>query len=884
MATWRGLSGWWRQRTAFDEAREELRFHVEMLVEEKRRAGVPEAEARREARLELGEVEPCAEQLADGRPGATLEAIRRDARMALRRLRHAPAFSLAVIALVALGVGASTAMFTLVDQVLLRPLPFPAPERLVRLFETSPGRGVAQTGVARGNLATWRAQARSFEQLALGYATGRTIAGGGSEAEVLLTGQVSCDFFPLLGVAVRHGRTFDAEECRRATYSSAAAPTGADPVIVLGHGLWQRRFGGDPGVVGRTVSLERRTFRVIGVLAAPLDLPEPGVEAFLPWELEGAMPHDQRYTVALGRLRAGVTPEASKSELAAIAADLARQRPQTNAGWSVDVAPLQPHATAAARPALLALLAGSVLLLAIACGNAALLFLARASARGPEAALRLALGASRVRVLREGLLETLIPCAAGGLAGLLLAAALLAIVPQAWPDLPRAVALQLDTRAAAFALAATLGSALVAGLWPAWRATRQDPRRALDTAQRVVGGRERGVRGGLVVAEVALTVALLTGAGLLLRSVRSLESTSPGFQAEGVLVAPVFLDSQEYATGERSRQYYAQLLERLRALPGVLAAGAATRLPASPVGPDFARPVWPAGEAGTTAPKTEAWVRMLTPGYLETLQVPVVAGRAFDATDTPDSRPVVAVNQSLARRLWPAGDAVGRTLVVDYSTAGTYSYEVVGVYADVRFRGPRSEPLDELFLPHAQRSYLIMNVTLRTAAGAPPMAEAVRQVFRAVDAQQPPQAMHRLEDLLGATFVRERRAMQLAVGFGVAASTLCALGLYGLLAYGVDGRRRELAVRAALGAGRARLMRLVAGEATTLVALGLALGALATAATAPALASLLHGVGPADPVTAAGVLAALALVALAASAVPAWRAASLDPARELRRD
>lgn len=884
MAAWRGLSGLWRRRAALDEAREELRFHVEMLVAAKRRAGVPEAEARREARLELGEVEPCAEQLADGRPGATLEAVKRDAWMALRRLRHAPAFSLAVMSLVALGVGASTAMFTLVDQVLLRPLPFPAPERLVRLFETSPSRDIARTGVARGNFAAWQEQARSFERLALGYATGRTIAGGGSEAEVLLTGQVSCDFIPLLGVALRHGRTFEADECRRATYSNTAAPTGADPVIVLGHGLWQRRFGGDPGVVGRTVSLERRAFRVIGVLAAPLDLPEPGVEAFLPWEMERAMPHDQRYTVALGRLRAGVTLEAANAELATIADELARQRPQTNQGWSVDVVPLQPLATAAARPALLALLAGALLLLAIACANAALLFLARASARGPEAALRLALGASRARVLREGLLETLIPCAAGGVAGLALAAAVLAIVPQAWPDLPRATALQLDARAAAFALAASLGSALFAGLWPAWRATRQDPRAALDAAQRIVGGRDRGVRGGLVVAEVALTVALLTGAGLLLRSVQSLESTSPGFQAEGVLVAPVFLDSQQYASGARSRQYYAQLLERLRALPGVVAAGAATRLPASPVGPDFARPVWPAGGASTTTPKTEAWVRMLTPGYMETLQVPVVAGRAFDATDTPESRPVVAVSQSLARRLWPARNAVGRTLVVDQSNAGALSYEVVGVYGDVRFRGPRSEPLDELFLPHAQRSYLIMNVALRTAAGAPPMAESVRQVFREIDAQKPPQAVHRLPDLLGATFVRERRAMQLAVAFGIAASTLCALGLYGLLAHGVGRRRRELAVRAALGAGRARLVRLVAGEATTLVALGLALGALATAVTAPALGSLLHGVGPADPVTAAWVLAALALVALAASAVPAWQAASLDPARELRRD
>ncbi|MCL4820773.1 MAG: ABC transporter permease [Vicinamibacteria bacterium] len=883
MGAWRSLSGLFRRRRAFEEAREELRFHVEMLVAEKRRAGLPEHEARRQARLELGDVEPCAEALAERQPGAGREAWARDLRHAARRLRRAPGFSLAAAGLLALGIGASTAIFTLVDQALLRPLPYPRPESIVRLFETSEVRGVARTGVSRGNLAAWRREARSFESLALGYVTGRTLSGGGGDAEVLATAQVSCDFFPLLGVAARHGRTFHPDECHAATYSSAAAPTAADPVVVLSHGLWQRRFGGDPGVVGRTVVLERRPFRVIGVLGAPLDLPEPGVEAFLPWELERSLPRDQRYTVALGRLRHGTELAAARHELQALAAAAAAQYPETNAGWSVELVPLHEAVSATARPALLALLAAAFVLLLVACGNAALLFLARGAARAREAALRLALGAPRGRVLREGLLEGLLVATAGGVAGLALAAALVHGAGQAWPELPRAAEIQLDGSSFVFALLAASGAAALAAAGPAWRVACGDPRAAFEAGARTTHGPERSLRSALVVAEVALSVVLLTGGSLLWRTVHELRETPIGFEARGVWVAPVFLDSTGYPTGAQTRDYYARLLARLRALPGVVAAGAATTLPTSGVGPDFARPVWPAGLAGSPTERAEAWVRMLTPGYLETLGVPVVAGRGFGPEDGPDGPRVVAVSASLARRLWPGGDAVGRSLVVDYASAGTYAYQVVGVFGDVRFRGPRSEPLAEVFFPHAQRSYLIMNVAVRAADGAAPAA-AIRQVFRELDPHKPPQSVHALEDLLGASYRRERRAMELVVAFGACAAGLCGLGLHGLLALGVVTRQREIAVRIALGAGRLRLVRGVAGEAVALVVAGAGLGVLLAIGAAPLLGGLLYGVSPADPAAIAASGAALAAVAVASAAGPAWRAAGLEPARLLRRD
>src|SRR5262245_2728995 len=453
------------------ESREELRFHVEMYVAELLRAGVGEDEARRRARIGLGDVEPVAQALLDQWPGAALDGVRLDLRQALRGLRRNPGFSLVCVLLISLGVFASTTLFTLVDGVLLRPLPYPEPARLVRLFETSPQRDISRIGVARGNLAAWRAASQSFEGMASAYAMGRTLADSeGAGAEPVLAAQVTCDFFPLLGVKPLHGHLFEPDECRRASLSHANAPNGPDAVVVLGHGLWQRRFGGDPAVVGRMLSIERRPFRVIGVLPAELEQPEQGIDVYLAWELDSELPHDQRYTTALGRLRPGVTPGAAEGELSGIAARLAREFPPSNEGWSASVAPLQDEMTAGARTALLVLLGAALLVLLIACGNAALLFFARGSARAPEVALRLALGAARGRILRQGLLEAGVLAAVGGALGAGLAALGVAAVPRLWPDLPRLHELGIDGSALAFALLATVLAAVLAGGLPAGRA------------------------------------------------------------------------------------------------------------------------------------------------------------------------------------------------------------------------------------------------------------------------------------------------------------------------------------------------------------------------------------------------------------------------------
>jgi putative ABC transport system permease protein len=863
------------------DAREELRFHMEALVEQKMAGGVPRSEAQRQARLELGDTEPVAEQLADARAGASLEAGGRDLLAALRALGRAPGFSLVCVLLIALGVGASTTLFTLVERVLLRPLPFPEPERLVRVFERSPERGVERTGAARGNLAAWRAQTRLFDGMAASFAMGRTLTDG--DSEVVLAGQATCDFFPLLGVRALYGRTFTEDECRRATYNGAAAPNGPDPVVVLGHGLWTRRFGADPTVVGRTILLERRPFRIVGVLPRSLDVPEPGVEAYLPWDLANG-PRDQRYTAALARLKPGVSLAAAEAELQAVAARLGREFPETNRGWSVALARLQEQATASARPVLLMLLGAAGLVLLIACGNVAILFFARGAARAHEAALRLALGASRVRILGRELIDAAVLAGLGGLLGTGLAVLAVASVPQLWPDLPRVHEIAVDAGPLAFALGATLLAALVAGGLPAWRVAHTDPRVAFGDGPRATASRPaQAARDLLVMAEIALTVVLLAGAGLLFRSVLALQATPPGFEAEGVLVAPVFLDSQGYDSGSKVRAYYARLFDRLRALPGVVAVGGATALPTSPLGPDFARPVWPEGRGDDARSVREARVRMITPEYLEALRIPVLAGRTFGDADAPGAPNVVAVNEHLARALWPGESAVGKSLVVDYSTSGTYPYEVVGVVGDVRFGGPRSEPQDEIFFPHAQRSYLVLNVAVRAPGAAPTLAADVQRVLHEIDPQKPAHGVLRLSDLLGATWVRERRAMQLLVAFAAVACLLSALGVYGMLTYRVRQRAPEIGVRLALGASGGRIAAWIAGESGRLVLRGALLGLLAAGLGARLIGGLLYAVAPLDVPTALGVVLVLAFVAAFATCLPAWRATRIDPAAVLRR-
>lgn len=885
------LAGWTRRATEVLRRRqvdrdltEEMAHHVAEAEARYEAAGLTPAEARRQAVIALGHTGTAREAVRDARTGAQAERLVREVRQAWRLLWRAPAATVLSIATMAAGIGASTVCFALIDAVVLAPLPYPEPSRLVRIVDVNPGAGVDRAGVTTGNLFDWRQRTSAFSGIAGHYAMGRTL-GFTDGADVVVAAQVTADFFAVAGVAPALGRTFTTEEYDAASFSSAAMPTGTNPAVLLSDGLWRRRFGADPAVVGATVQLERRPFRIVGVMPPAFALPDAGVQLWMPWQLTAENPRDQHYLGATARLAGGVSLADAERDLQRAARALAEAYPATNAGWTVRVLPLHDEVVGAAGRALWLLFGAVAVLLAAACANVALLTILRGLDRAGETAVRLALGATPGRLVREFLIESLLLAIVGGGLGVALAQLAMQVLPAVVPDLPRAGEVALDARVLAFACLATALAALVSGCPPAWRrAHASAPAGALTASRRVTGPGRHRLRDALVTAQVALAVVLVLASGLLMRTVQALGAVDSGFDPRGVLVAPIFLDTQAYASGERVRTYYRTLFERLRALPGVVAVAGATTVPTSPLGPDFERPVWPAGTSPTAGERTPAAVRIVTADYPAALGLQIVSGRAIDARDGPDGPRVLMVSASLAERLWPGEPAVGRQLVVDYSTAGTYPYEVVGVVGDVRFRGPRSTPAAEIYLAHAQRPYLVLNVVVKTAGDPGDLAPAVRAAITALDPQKPAHGVERLVVLLGATYARDRLVMTGLMVFAGAATLLALIAVSGVLAQHVRERTREIGVRLAVGAMPREVVGWVTRTGVALLARGLAAGLAAAWLATRALDGWLFGVTPTDAVTLTAVLAVMTLVGVASAVVPSWRATRVDPVVVLRHE
>ncbi len=884
------MRGFWRRvieivrRARVDrEAAEEMTTHIEMLVARKVESGMGEAEARRAARVELGNLLSAREQIFEERTGFAVEQLWREAVQAARVLRRSPGLTILSVATMGIGIGASTILFALVNGIVLSPLRYPNPDRLVRVFDTNQSAGVDRTGVTTGNLDDWRRDtASAFSGIAGYYTMGRTVSVGES-VEALLTAQVTDDFFNVAGVSPALGHTFTSAETERATFSNALAPTGPDPVVILSHSMWRDRFGSAADVVGKSLTLDRRPFTIVGVMPPGLELPEPGVRIWIPWSTAGDSPRDQHYLGGLARLNAGVSIAQAEDQLNGVARDLGVKHPDTNRGWGVRLSPLDVETIGETATVLWVLLSAVGLVLLVACANIALLTLMRGLDRADETTVRLALGASTRRLLREFLMESVLQALGGGLIGVSVAIVGLRLLPSLTTDLPRLGEVTLDNRALLFIGAITIFTALFSGLPQAWRRTRSTSTAVIGRFRTTASARKHALRDAIVISQVAFAVVLLAGSGLLVRSYLHLRGTDPGFDPRGVLVAPVFLDTQAYNSQDKTRTYYRTLFERLAAIPGVAAVGGATTVPTSPLGPDFERPVWPEGVAADRSQQTPASVRVVTPGYFPAMKLRIADGRAFDDREQPKSPRVIMISETLARRLWPEQRAVGRQLVVDYSTAGTYPYEIVGVVGDMRFRGPRSEPLAEIFIPHAHAPYLVMNVVIRTSGDPRAFVPAVRQALKEVDPQKPAHGLNALEDLMGATYARDRQAMVTLLIFAVAAIFLAVLSVYGVLSQRVRERSREIGIRMALGADQSRLVTWVVGTGLRLVSAGVGAGLLIAWMLTGTIDRLLVGVKPTDPLTAVVVAAVLVGIGLMATMIPSWRATRIDPVAVLRR-
>ncbi len=804
-----------------------------------------------------------------------MDTLLQDLRFALRTLAKSPGFTLVAVLTLALGIGANAAIFSVVNAVLLRPLPYADPDALVRLLTVEGGsRGPNMTPPDFLDLAE---RSRAFSDVAA-YGQGSAALSGEGEPLRLNVARTSASFFRTLGVAPLLGRDFRAEDNQ----------PGSEPVAVLGHGLWRQRFGGDPAVVGGRVTLNGKPHTVVGVMPPGFDYPAGG-EAWVPLTYSEAFTGDDsrfNYSIeVIARARPGVTDGRMREDLDAVMAGIHDAHPMKRS-VTLEPVPLREHLLGDTRTPLLVLFGAVGLVLLVACANVANLYLARAASRQGEIAVRAALGAGRGRLVRQLLTESAVVALLGGGAGLLLASwateVLVAMQPQGMPRLDE---VRLDGAVVAFAAGAAVLAVLLVGLVPALRATRSDLARTIRESGGARGGRGGNrLRAGMVVAELALSVVLLAGAGLLVRSFVRLLAVDPGFRTEGALAFEVALPGAAYGSDGEVDAFYSRLVERIGELPGVGPVGAAASLPMTGYGMGSSFSV-EGGPPPSPGDGRELQVRAATPDYFRAMGVRLLRGRGFEAQDRKGTPPVVLLNDAAVRRFFPDEDPVGRRLALTWWRDGEtdpVGGTVVGVVGDVRERGLDREAVPTLYVAHSQVPLRSMHVVARTAADPLALAAAVRREVTALDAAIPVANVRTL-DALVAESVSARRFYMLLLGvFAAAALVLAAIGVFGVMSYSVARRTREIGVRMALGAHAGRMLRLVLREALGLAALGVALGVAGALALTRLLSGLLYGVTATDPLTFVAVAATLSAVALLASYLPARRATRVDPMVALR--
>lgn len=874
----RRLRALFRAEQVHDEIEAELKFHLEMRAAENIRRGMDAKQARREAEKRFGNMTRIKEQGYEVRGGRWLETTWQDLRYSTRVLLKKPAFTAIAILTLALGIGANTAIFSVVNSLVLRPLPFSDPDSLVQIWESNVRRGRSEMPASYPDFADWRDHGAAFEQVAAFSDWSFNLTGAG-EPERIRGELVSPAFFSMLGINPILGRAFAPNEDM----------PGKDLVVVISERLWERRFNSDQDILGRAINLSDKVFIVVGVVATgtlrPL-LPED-IELFVPishgfgFEERGA-----HYLKVTARLKPEVTLEQAQAEMDTLAGRLAQQYPDTNADLGARVVSLIEQVTGSYRTSFMVLLGAVGFVLFIASANVANMLMVRAISRQKEIAVRIALGARRSRIVRQLLTESLLLALIGGALGFLVSLWGIAVLVGFSPaDIPRIKEVTADGRVFGFTVAVSLLTGVVFGLVPALQASRPNLNEMLKEGGRssVVGlGRQR-TRSLLVVTEIALSLVLLVGAGLLVRSFLRLQSVSPGFNAEHVLTMRMDLSGPNYKTGTQVRAFQTQLLERARQLPGVLSASTRSFVPIAPDAP-FAyllftiegMPIepgnWPV-----------AFQNSVSPDYFKTMMIPVVRGREFDDRDVKESQKVAVINETLARKYFSGEDPIGKRITTDDEPYSAESWlTIVGIVGDTKPRSLESEPAAEMYMPFSQATQPFLALMIRTAGDPGSVASAVRGQVLEMDKNQPVYGIRTLDTILSESVATPRFRTLLMGIFAVVALILAAVGIYGVISYSVTQRTHEIGIRMALGATRGDVLRLVVGQGLTVALIGVTIGIIASIFLTRLLSNLLFSVSATDISTFVSASVLLMMVALLACYIPARRATKVDPMVALR--
>jgi putative ABC transport system permease protein len=865
----------WRALTHRDELDqeldEELRFHLDRLIEQNIKNGLSPADARQAALKTFSRVDQSKEECRDARGVGLVENILRDISYSVRILLKSYAFTLVVIATLALGIGANTAIFSFANGILLRPLPYPQSDRLVGLDETALKRGIDSMSVSYPNFLDWREQNKVFEDIGVYFGSSRFALSGTGEPVEIRGSYISHGLFEILRVAPQLGRTFTANEDR----------PDEDAVVILGHNLWQRNFGGDPNIIGRKITISNRTRTVVGVMPPGFRFPQVS-DMWVPVALTTkTFTRTDHGLNSIARLKDGVSVTEAQAEMTNIAARIEQQNPVTNEGLGVKVASLHEILTGDYRQALIILLGVVGCVLLVACVNVANLMLARATARQKEFALRAALGASRWRIMRQLLVESFLLAFVGGVVGFVLSIWALRLLLTAIPiQLPFWMNFGIDLRVLGFTAGITLLTGLMFGAAPAFQTSRVDLNDTLKEGGRGSGGVRARARSLLVVAEIALSLVVLVGAGLMIQSFLRLKRVQIGLNAHNVLTASVALPRSKYKEDEQRVVFFKRLVEQVSHLPGVEAASATATVPLS--GDGWGRsltvegfPVLPVGQA----PMIQHTV--VTPGYFRTMSIPLLAGRDFNNADAKDSPDVTIIDERLAREYWPNESPIGKRIRFGPPEDNEPWHTIVGVVGTVRHQRMQEDTRKSVYLPHQKIPVGGLALMVRTTSNPEDLSGAIRREVTQLDPDLPV-SVSTMEEVVAESIWQPRLYATLFGAFAGGALLLALIGIYGVMAFLVQTRTHEIGVRMALGATTRDVFKLIVGRGMKLTAVGVLIGVAGAIALTRLMHSLLFNTSATDPVTFILISLLLSVAAFLACYLPARRAARVDPLIALR--